>query len=64
MLDGDKKEMAVTGSSIVYAVPEKYNVYASLKAKILDFCVTRWTVRAGPLNNIMENIRSTTDIVC
>ena len=31
------------------------NVYASLNAKILEFCVTRWTVRARSLNNIMNN---------
>ena len=55
MLNNVKKEMVVMVWSIEYAVTEKNNVYTSLKAKILEFCVTRWTVRAGPLNNIMKN---------
>ena len=37
------------------AVNKPKNVYASLNAKILDFCVTRWTVRADSLKNIMKN---------
>ena len=37
------------------AVNEPKNVYASLNTKILNFCVTRWTVRADSLNNIMKN---------
>ena len=35
------------------AVNKPKNVYASLNAKILDFCVTRWTFRADSLKNIM-----------
>ena len=33
--------------------PKKY--YTTLRSKILDFCVTRWTVRAKSLNNILMN---------
>jgi len=46
-----KEELA----SIENGITRKKNEYASLKAKILDFCVTRWTVRAGSLKNIMKN---------
>ena len=42
-------------ASIKNGITRKKNEYASLKANILDFCVTRWTVRAGLLNNIMKN---------
>ena len=39
------------------AVDEPKHSYASLKAKILDLCVTRWIVRATSLNNILKNYK-------
>ena len=48
MLEKIKKE-------IHDAVDQPKHSYASLKRKILDFCVTRWTVRARSLENILCN---------
>ena len=37
------------------AVDQPKHSYTSLKIKILNFCVTRWTVRATSLENILKN---------
>ena len=34
-------------------LPKTY--YTTLRSKILDFCVIRWTVRAKSLDNILKN---------
>ena len=36
-------------------ITRKKNEYTSLKAKILDFCLTKWIDRAGSLKNIITN---------
>ena len=37
------------------SVTDPKTYYTTLRSKILDFCVTRWTVRAKSLNNILKN---------
>ena len=48
MLEKIKKE-------IHDAIDQPKHSCASLKRKILDFCVTRWIVRASLLENVMFN---------
>ena len=51
ILEKVKQEM----ESIRSVVKKPKNVYTSLNAKILNFCVTQWTVRVDALNNTMKN---------
>ena len=44
-----------TQNEIQDSVTVPKNYYTTLRSKIIDFCVTRWTVRAKSLDRILKN---------